>query len=426
MHIRLPYGTEHLEAELTWGRHLGTLDIADAPAIDNIAAAARRAIETPIGLHAGLGELVQPDDTVAIVVSDAFRHTGIDQILPTLIDLLNRAGIRDEDILFTFASGTHRPPTEAEQARILGQAVYDRFRGRAFLHDPHDEDNLLFMGYTSRGTPVKLNRRVQDCDHVIVTGAVVLHYFGGFGGGRKSILPGIASAETIARNHALNLDPAQDRLNPAVRIGALDGNPVAEDMLEAAQLAKVDYVINTVLNREGRIAGIFAGDLDAAHRVAAQFAHRLFTVNLKRRADLVIASAGNPKNFIQSHKALFNAYQAVKPEGRIILLTPSPEGFGGDTFARWLKLGDRAAIIAELRKRAEINGQTALSTIEKAPITTFITELPEKDVAILGGRKAESLQQALEFVRRDFNQADVKEPAYYVMPSASYTVPLPA
>ncbi len=426
MHVRVPYGSTTIEAELAWGRSLGTLDMADAEPLHDLEKAVHHAITAPIGLKHGLYSLVQPDETVAIVLSDAFRHTGMHLILPTVIAGLNRAGIRDEDFLFVFACGTHRPPTQTEQARILGQALYDRFSRQTLVHDPRDEDNLLYVGTTSRGTPVRVNRQVQDCDRVIVTGAVVFHYFGGFGGGRKSIVPGIAGMDTIAHNHALNLDPEKDGLNPAVRIGALDGNPVAEDMLEASQFTKVDFLINTVLNRAGEIAGIFAGDLDAAHRVAARFAHQLFAVPLKRRADLVIASAGNPKNFIQSHKALFNAYQAVKPEGRIVLAAPCPEGFGGETFSQWLRLGERNAVIRELRKRAEINGQTALSTLEKAPITTFITELSEQEVKLLGGRKASSLPEALDLVSGDFARAGVAEPLYYIMPSASYTVPFSA
>lgn len=423
MPISLPYGNHEMRADLDWGRCLGTLDIADAPALPDMEAAARRAIETPIGLTQNLYEIVQPDETVAILVSDAFRRTGIERILPTLLEGLNGAGVRNEDVVFVFATGTHRAPNEPEKARILGREVYERFRHRLLVHDPHDEDNLLYVGTTTRGTPVRVNRRVQDCDRVIATGTVVLHYFGGYGGGRKSILPGISSAESIAHNHALNLDPKEDRLNPAVRIGCLDGNPVAEDMLEAAQFTKVDYLINTVLNRHGEIAAIFAGELDATHRVAAQYAHNLFAVSIKRQADLVIAAADNPKNFIQSHKALFNAYQAAKPNGRIVLLTPCPEGFGGDTFARWLQLGNRAAIIAELRQHAEINGQTALSTIEKAPIAVFVTELSGEQVATLGARKAASLSEALETARADLQRAGISDPTYYVMPSASYTVP---
>lgn len=423
MHISLPYGGSVLESDVSWGRRLGTLDIADADPIRNVEKAAQKALTSPIGMSQDVFSIVQPEETVAILVSDAFRDTGIHRILPTLITGLNKSGIRDADILFVFACGAHRPPTESEKSRILGQTIYERFRTQMLVHDPLDNDNLLYVGTTSRGTPVHVNRRVQDSDRVIVTGAVVFHYFGGYGGGRKSIVPGISGVETIAHNHALNLDPREDRLNPAVRIGALDGNPVAEDMFEATEFTKVDYLINTVLNRSGEIAAIFTGDIDAAHRAAAKFAHELFAVPIKHPADLVIASAGNPKNFIQSHKALFNAFQAVKPGGRIILATPCPEGFGGETFSQWLRLGERNAIIHELRKRAEINGQTALSTIEKAPITTFITELSEEHVKLLGGRKAATLSEALDSAHKYFAHHGIAEPTYYLMPSASYTVP---
>jgi nickel-dependent lactate racemase len=272
---------------------------------------------------------------------------------------------------------------------------------------------------------VRVNRRAVECDRLILTGTCVMHYFGGYGGGRKSLVPGIAAADTIAQNHARNLDPVEDRLNPAVRIGALDGNPVAEDMLEASRFCRVDGIVNTVLNRRGEIAGLFAGEMDAAHRAAADFARGLYAVPIARRADIVIASAGAAKNFIQSHKALFNAYQAVKPGGRIIFLAPAPEGYGGNKFRDWISLGSRDAIIAALRTRAEINGQTALSTIEKAAITLMVTELPEADVALMGARKAQSLEAAIQTARAELADMGIARPTCYVMPAASYSVPMP-
>jgi len=424
MRLSLPYGTGLCEADLDWGRCLGILDISDTPPIERVDEAARYAIEHPIGLERNLYDFVRPDDTVAIVVSDAFRQTGIEQILPALLDGLTRSGIRERDIQFFFATGSHRPPTEAEQERILGPAVFARYKHQAFSHDPGDPENLVFVGTTSRGTPVSVNKRARACAHLILTGAVVLHYFGGFGGGRKSLLPGLASLETIARNHSLNLHPVRPELDPAVRIGALDGNPVAEDMLEGARLCGVRYIINTVLDRHQRIAGVFAGELDAAHRAAADFARRLFAVPIAQKADLVIASAGAAKNFIQSHKALFNACQALAPHGRVVFLCRAPEGFGGDKFSRWLGLGSREAIIAELRKNAEINGQTALSTIEKGPKCVMVTELGASEVAKLGARSADTLDAALAVVREELAKEGCVDPFYYVMPSASYTAPM--
>ncbi|MDQ1256466.1 MAG: Nickel-dependent lactate racemase, partial [Candidatus Hydrogenedentes bacterium] len=328
MRITMPYGDTVCDAEIAWGKCLGTLDIRDMPELPDIEGAVREALEHPIGLDRPLAALVSPGETVAILVSDAFRHTGVDRTLPVILAVLNKAGIPDSAITIVFATGTHRPPTLDEQARILGPELDARMTKR-IVHDPENMFNFDYVGKTSRGTRVELNKAVMAHDRIVATGAVVLHYFAGYGGGRKSVVPGIASAETIAHNHAMNLDPHEDRLNPNVRIGALEGNPVAEDMLEAARFAQVDCIVNTVLNRQGQIAGVFAGELDAAHRAAAQFARGLFAVDIKERADLVIASAGSAKNFVQCHKALFNAYQAVFPAGRIVFVAQCPEGLGG-------------------------------------------------------------------------------------------------
>jgi nickel-dependent lactate racemase len=177
------------------------------------------------------------------------------------------------------------------------------------------------------------------------------------------------------------------------------------------------------MNRKGQITGVFAGELDEAHRAAAKFAYDLFAVSISEQADLVIGSAGNMLNFVQSHKALFNAYQAVKPDGRMVLLCRCPEGLDGEQYLKWLRLGDRDAIIAGLRKQCEINGQTALSTLQKTPITFLVTELSEDQVALLGARKTRNVAEALALAREELQVDGRQEPTYYVMPSAAYTVP---
>lgn len=423
MKIQLPYGHEIAEAEIGWGIPLESLDIADVAPIDDLPAATVRALMKPIGGGPEFFDIVKPGESLAIIVSDSFRHTGVDQLLPTILAELANAGMSEEKIFFVFATGTHRGPTEDEKARILGTEVYRRFSARAFTHDPKDPEGLVALGTTRRGTRVTINRRVHEADRVLVTGAVVFHYFAGFGGGRKSVVPGVAGVQTIAQNHALNLDPNHDQLDPMVRIGGIEGNPVAEDMAEAASLLKVDYLINTVMNRNAQIAKIFGGDIVAAHRAACDYARTLYATGIDELADLVIASAGAAKNFIQSHKALFNAYQAMKPGGRIIFLCPAPEGYGGNRFAEWVRLASREAIIAELRKNAEINGQTALSTIEKAPHSYFVTKLSNDEVAALGACKAGTLQQALSLAFETFRARGIDRPTYRLMPSAAYTVP---
>ena len=198
---------------------------------------------------------------------------------------------------------------------------------------------------------------------------------------------------------------------------------VAEDMLEATLLTQVDFIVNTVLNRHEEIAKVFAGDLVEAHEAACAFAAEMFAVPIGEQADIVVAASPGTLNFVQTHKALFNAYQAVKPEGRIVLLAPCPEGLGGEQFQKWLRLGDRASIIAGLRRQSEINGQTALSTIEKSPMTTFVTELSAEEVALLQGVKAADLQAALDGALRDIQSRGIETPSVYTMPSAAYTVP---
>ena len=228
----------------------------------------------------------------------------------------------------------------------------------------------------------------------------------------------------MAHNHALNLDKSADRIDPSVRIGVTEGNPVAEDMLEAARFHPPDLLINTVLNGDGAIAGLFTGEMEAAHREAADFARGLYAVSIEERADLVIASAGAAKNYLQSHKALFNAYQAVKPEGRIVFLAEAPEGLGGNKLAAWLRLGEPAQIMAALRERAEINGQTALSTREKARRAVLVTALSEADSTLIGARKAASLGEALAWCRAAFEKDGIVTPSFYVLPSASQSVPM--
>ena len=423
LEIEIPYGSEMVRTTLPAGRLLGTLDVTDTPGLADRNQAIREAIENPIGLSKNIFQIVSPGETVAIVVPDSFRTTRIEQVLPVLLDGLIEAGISAGDISFIYATGTHRGPTPDEERKILGDDIYERFKGQAFSHDPRDESNLVYAGTTSRGTKVHLNKRVHEADRIISTGAVVLHYFGGFGGGRKSIVPGVASISSIASNHSMNLHPTEDQIDPAVRIGGLDGNPVAEDMLEAAQQTHVDYIVNTVLNRNSEIAAVFAGELDAAHIEATKLAHKQFATDIEERADIVIAASPATQNFVQTHKALFNAYQAVKPDGRIILLAPCPEGLGGDQFAKWLKLGSREAIIAGLRKESEINGQTALSTIQKAPITYVVTDMTDDEVNMMRGRTTESLDDAVGKAFADLAAKGRADPTVYLMPSAAYTVP---
>jgi len=420
--IKFAYGEGTVSAELDSIEFLDTLDVNPTPALKDPVRAVHLALQNPSGFCRPITH--KPGKSVLVLVSDTFRQTRADVMLPVLLERFRAMGFGDKNFSILFSTGVHRPPTPDEQRKILGEEVFARLAGRIHNHDAYDKSAHERIGVTSKGTPVEINRRVLEANHVIATGTVVLHYFGGFGGGRKSIVPGVASATTIAANHSLNLHPVDDRLDSAVQIARLDGNPVAEDMFEAASMVPVDFILNTVLTRDAQIAAVFCGEMDLAHRKACEFARKLYAVPIRRRADLVIAASPYTRNFVQTHKALYNAYQAMRPGGRIVLVAPCPEGLGSDRFAKWLDLGDRKKVIAELRKNSEINGQTAISTLEKASSTLFVTEMSILDVARLGGRKAANLENAIDEALTQLRQEVGQTPSVYVMPSAAYTVPM--
>ncbi len=371
-------------------------------------------------LGTAVSDTVQPGEKTVFVVSDHTRKTAIDRILPIITERLISNGCSPDDWSVLIASGIHRHPSEAEIGKILGPAMMTLFAGRVSCHDPDDEANLVEAGVTPRGFSIKVNRQILECDRLVLTGTVTFHYHAGFGGGRKAIVPGCASRDTIAYNHSLVLDPDQDRIRPEVGIGKIDGNPVAEEMLAGAKLCKPAVLVNSVLSDDGRLVGLFAGDLEGAHRDACAMAEKVGRCDLDERADFVVASTDAAKNWVQSHKALFNATRAVKEGGWVVLDAPCPEGLGDERFRYWVTRPSVNAIYDELRECVEVLGQTALSTRVRGERCVLVTEMPEADLADLGIRSAATLEEAVDIA---IAASGVERPTYYLMPHARYTVP---
>ena len=289
------------------------------------------ALDHPIGAGP-IEETVQPGEKVCIIISDVTRRwQQPSTYLPILVERLNRAGIPDGDILILCATGTHGLQTEEEHISLVGEDLYRRIR---FIdHQCDDKEHLTYMGTTSRGTPVWLNSYAMACDKLILTGGVVYHFLAGFGGGRKSVVPGIAGRETINTNHnnALNHGLGSGS-NPRVCNGNMgEDNPFHSDLVECAAFAKPAYLLNVFVDDNYQIVGAFAGDWQKAHEAAAKVVEQMDGVPIPRRTPLVIASAGGfPKdiNLYQTSKTLSNALAAVAPGGTMILLSQCREGFG--------------------------------------------------------------------------------------------------
>ena len=404
---------------------LGTLTLSHAPpamTASDVLASLQRPI-WPGPNKPSVFDVIAPGESVCLVVSDHTRKTAADIVLPVIVRGLTDRGCSADDMFVLIASGIHRHPSREEIGHILGSELADLFGERIFCHDPDDDTCLVHVGTTRRGHRVRVNRRAVEAQRLVLLGAATYHYHAGFGGGRKSLVPGLAARETIAHNHSLTLDPDADRIHPMVRIGNLDGNPVAEEMFEAAALCRPDIIVNSVLTPSGALAGVFSGDLDAAHRAACRLVEDVCRLDIARPADFVIASAGTASNWIQSHKALFNASRAVHEQGRVILIAPCPEGLGDERFRHWIRKPDVGDITRALRRSCEVLGQTALSTRLRGRRAILVTAMPDADRRDLGIETAPDLESAvrktLDHLRADGREA----PAYYTMPQARHTVP---
>ena len=379
------------------------------------------AIDSPIGTPP-LGEIIKPGEKVCVVVSDSTRswqRPGI--ILKVLLDRLNSAGVNDSDVFIISARGTHRPQGQEELKELVSPEIYDRV---AYVsdHDPKNEAELTYIGTTSRGTEVLINSRAASADRVILIGSVLHHFLAGFSGGRKSVLPGIAATRTVQKNHALSL-ASGGGFEPTVRSGCTEGNPVHEDMCEAAKLFNPDFIINTVVDESYRIVGVFAGDVIKAHEAACRLVDDLNCVEIPKKCPVVIASAGGyPKdiNVYQPMKTLCHMLECVSDGGTLIMLSESREGFGSaDTEYQMKSLDTMAQREAALRANYTIGGATGFLYCDAAEKyrLIYVTQLPASEFSHTKMEICASLDEALALV------GETPDGGVCLMPNGSVTLP---
>ncbi|MDH3453740.1 MAG: nickel-dependent lactate racemase [Desulfuromonadales bacterium] len=416
--VSLKYGAQALQIDL----QAQLLTAAAPQKLPDPTTELRRALANPLG-SPPLAKLVKPGEHVVIVTSDITRYTASEIYLPLLVEELNHCGVSDHNIEIVIALGIHRKQTAAEHKKILGPLY-----GRIAVHDHECDDpqQLVDLSTTSSGLPVQINRRVIAADRVIVTGTIGLHYFAGYGGGRKSLVPGVASRTTCMATHfAIFNPPEQGGRNTKARTANLDGNPVHQAILEAAKMIKPDFLLNTVLTTDKQIARVFCGDLEQAHLAGCALAQQLYTAPLEQPVDLAIVSCGgHPKdiNFIQAHKALDYGVQAVRPGGTVILLAACPDGFGNATFFDWFNYEDLDLFEKALRSRYEINGQTAWSTLSKARSwrVILVSEFDRGQTEKMGMEKANTLDEALQMAYKQLPES----PEIVVIPDGGTILPV--
>lgn len=373
----------------------------------------RRALETPLGMER-LSSLVQRGQRVVVVVSDITRPCPTSRLLPYVLSELRAGGVEEKNIRIVFGLGSHRCLNTAEQAALVSPAILDRVCCGDIGPGPFVE-----MGRTRRGTPVQVFQPVAEADWRIYVGNIEYHYFAGYTGGAKALLPGVCSPETIRANHAW-------MVHNSATAGRIEGNPVREDMEEAAALVGPTFLLNVVLDGEKRIVAAVAGDLTQAHRQGCHKVDELYRVPIPQRADIVLASAGGwPKdiNLYQAHKALENAAAAVRDGGIIILLAECGEGLGHPVFAEWMTGGDAPEeLLLRIRERFVLGGHKAAAIAKtlRRGVRVFLVSALEPDLV----RKIHfvpfaSAQEALAAAQSEMGHAA----SLAVMPHAGSTLP---
>lgn len=409
------YGKTKIQFSLDPSLVAGELKIQDYPVLPDPETAIREAIRNPIGSKP-LRDIVKPGETVVFIVNDPTRVANSHVFMPILLDELNAAGVPDKDMSILFALGTHRPMTEAEMIAEVGEAVAKRVP--MYNSDAKDASQFTFFGTTSRGTPVWFNNRAVQADHIICTGSIVHHFFAGFGGGRKAMLPGVAAYETIRKNHSMIFDPN------AV-IGKLDGNPIYHDQIEGVEMHRPSFLINVVLNEKKEFLAVFAGDYIEAHREGCKLVDEVYGPELDAPADLVIASCcGYPKdiNVYQMQKTMDNAWVAVREGGIVILCGECIEGTGSATYEEWMRQYKTPERIQErVHADFQIGAHKAYA----------VTRLMKKaEFILLSSMEPDFAQMLLFTPAKDMEDALAKafaklgpNPRILLMPQGSLTVP---
>lgn len=337
-----------------------------------------------------LHQMVRPGQKIAIITSDISRPLPSYQILPCVLDELYRANVLPEDITIVLALGSHRKHTRDEIIRLVGKACYETVR----CVDSEVTD-CIHMGETSRGTPVDITRTVAEADFRICLGNIEFHYFAGYSGGAKAIMPGVSTPLSIQANHRY-------MVAPTACAGRLDGNPVREDLEEAAAICGIDFIVNVVLDEHKKIVFAVAGDMIRAHRVGCAYLDQMYRRPIPEKADIVLVSQGGaPKdvNLYQTQKALENAKYAVKDGGTIILIGACQEGMGSEIFSKWLTEAPTPhAMVERIFHDFQLGGHKAAAigmVLEKAAVE-LVSEMDDDFVRSIFLVPRASAQAALD------------------------------
>lgn len=413
--IFLPYGKEKIPIRLPQKNLLKVCLLKDKPGVEDNIKEIKEAIKNPIGSKT-ISQIAQGKHTAVVICTDITRPTPDKLLIPPILDELNKGEISDKNIKVIIARGQHRKMTEEEVKEKVGEKVLKRVK--VVQHDP--DNNLFYLGKSKRGNELWVNEDVVECEVKISTGNIVPHRYAGYGGGAKSILPGISSRETIGHNH-LYVETGEAAL------GKIQGNPVREEMEEAAKMIGLDFIVNTVMNDKNKIVKVVAGNPVKVHRTGVEICKEIYGVKIPEKADIVIASS-HPMDisFYQASKTLEAVGHIIKENSTIIMISPCYEGIGSKDFLDFLREKSPYDIIKNIKAHKEKNVVAGVISYliakckEKAKIYLISEGIQDKDVIEMGMLPAKSAQSVINDVLRNYGD----EAKILVLPTASITLPL--
>lgn len=414
--VTVPVGEKKISAVVP--NLMAVMKPLGVPGIRDPRKAVRNALENPISSRR-LSEIAKGKRSAAIIVNDITRPYPGGLLVEEIVRELNSAGLDDNSIFLVVAYGIHRPNSDRELRAMFGDGVVDRLR--VVDHFAGKSETLVSLGCTKSGMPVQINKDFAFADVKITTGLITPHHSAGFSGGRKSVVPGIAGLECLKTHHSFPIRPSR----PAM--GWLDGNPFHEEALEAARIAGVDFIVNTVDNEKRELVEVVAGDLNEAHLKGVEVCKKIWTVELPEKADVVIASPGGfPRDFDlhQAQKAIACSELACREGGRIILCAEARDGIG-----KFGKLLQEAKNPQEIVDKYISDGFTAESTAKAYmyargllhhDIAITETLIPEAEVRKMFLNYFPTLQDAVDDSLRSFGE----NTRFVVIPCAADIIPV--
>lgn len=413
------YGNTTVSLPVEENQVIGVIEGNEIEPIKDIRGALLGALDAPID-SLPLSDVASKASSIVIVVSDMTRYwMRQDIIVPLIVEyLVDKCGKSYSDLEIVIATGTHVGGSEEDLRTLVTSGIFDKVK--TVNHDCRSDD-LVYLGTTSYGTPVKINKDAVEADLVICLGAATYHVMAGFGGGRKSILPGISALETIKHNHAYSLAPDKFITNPEIGNGILDGNPLNEDMLEAAAMMRNLFMITLVTDAEFRLASIFAGHWRTSWERACDDVRRIYTVPIKEKADVVITSCGGfPKDesLYQGTKAVDNVISALKDGGTLILLLEGRNGGGSPDYFDWIGPLVDGSFEKELRDNFTVGGYIFFLNCEQASRFNILmySSIPAETVKPMGIKAYDDLDKLMA-------DADLEGKSIYVIPTGSTVLP---